>query len=130
MIISLRPHHFLCLKGYKGHNYSNAQAKYWNLVSEILKDYPQTDIFIQKGKDDLCGNCPSEIFKNKFSCFEENVNKLDDKVKDILGIVSGTTYKFSEIKEKLYKKMTPERHKNLCSLCTWWQKGLCRDSFK
>ena len=130
MIISLRPHHFLCLKGYKGHSYNNVHTAYWGIISKILKDNPQTDILIQKGKDDLCTNCPSEIFKDKARCISSNVNKLDDKVINILKIKTGTQYKFSELQNKLDKIMTKDLHKKLCSSCAWWQKGLCRDSFK
>lgn len=130
MKISLRPHHFLCLQGFKGQSYNNVQVGYWGIISKLLKDNPQADVFIKKGKDELCANCSSEIFRNKFKCIEKNVSILDEKIINILGLKSGATYKFGEIEDLLHKKMTPEKHKKLCSLCTWWQKGLCHDSFK
>ena len=51
--IALRPHHFLCLPGYKGYNYNQAQVNSWDIISKQLKDNPDTDILIKSGKDDL-----------------------------------------------------------------------------
>ena len=32
--IALRPHHFLCLPGYKGYNYNQAQVNSWDIISK------------------------------------------------------------------------------------------------
>lgn len=130
MKISLRPHHFLCIQGYKGLNYSNAQTVNWSSISYLLKNNPQTDIVILNGKDDLCKQCPSELIKHRAYCKENVVNGLDNKVSELLGIVVGHIYKYSEIQDKLNKFMTHQKHKELCSECAWWKKGLCKDSFE
>ena len=130
MKISLRPHHFLCIKGYKGLNYNEVQAANWKNVALLLKNNPQTDIFIMNGRDDVCKQCPSEIIKHKAYCKENVVSGLDNQVADFLGILSGKVYKYSEISEKLNKKMTLQKHKEFCSECCWWKKGLCKDSFE
>ena len=129
MKIFLRPHHFLCLQGYKGLNYSKNQAQLWENISKILKDNPDIDIFILNGKDDLCENCPTKFLKNKARCLENTVNGLDEKVVDFLKISKGEHYKYSEILNKL-QIMTEKKHEEFCSMCSWWLKGLCRDSFK
>ncbi len=129
MRISLRPHHFLCLKGYKGLNYNKTQAKSWDIIHTILKEYPKADILIVEGKDDLCHKCPAKVSTNSFRCQYLNVEKLDESVKKILNITTGGIYKYKEIMQKLNKTMTKEKHEKLCSLCSWWKKGLCRNSF-
>lgn len=129
MKVHLRPHHFLCLKGYQGYSYSKTHTQYMDTVSKLLKENPQTDVLISTGKDDLCSKCPSEINKERSYCHEKIVSELDKKVMALLGLSAGKMYKFNEISSKLNDIMNKDIHKNLCSMCAWWQKGLCRESF-
>ena len=129
MKIALRPHHFLCLRGYKGENYNRFQIIDWNRISNLLERNPQTDITVISGKDALCKNCSCEINKSISRCKDRFVDQIDQKVAHILGIKTFETYKYIEIQEKLNSKMTPQIHEQICQLCTWWKKGLCRDSF-
>lgn len=129
MEIGLRPHHFLCLPGYKGYNYNQAQKTSWDIISKQLRDNPDTDIVILSGKDDLCKKCPNDGTGTAV-CRDNSVNELDKKVQNLIGLVTGQKYKFSEIMRRMAWVMTPEMHKELCSTCTWWRKGLCHDTFE
>ncbi len=129
MKISLRPHHFICLQGYKGLNYSKPQANSWRKISKELTGNPDADIFIISGSDVLCRKCPA-ISSNNARCNEYSVNALDNKIAEILGIKQGQTYKYSDILAKIKQNFTSKMHEQLCSDCAWWKKGLCRDSFK
>ena len=126
--LGLRPHHFLCLPGYKGYNYNQAQVNSWDTISKQLKENPDTDILILSGKDDLCKKCPNDGTGTAI-CKDNAVNELDKKVQDLIGVETGKTYKFSEIMRRMKLAVTPEIHENLCSGCTWWRHGLCRDTF-
>ncbi|MBR1425649.1 DUF1284 domain-containing protein [bacterium] len=130
MQVSLRPHHFLCLKGYRGLSYNETHKTSWSLISKLLKESPGMDVLIVHGNDDLCKKCPAQVIKNRARCLETAVNELDENVKNLLGIVTGNVYKYSDIQKILQEKMTSEKHSDLCSFCAWWKKGLCRDSFK
>lgn len=130
MKISLRPHHFLCLQGYKGLNYSENQVKVWNKIFTQLSKNPETDVFVISCNDDLCKNCPAILQKNKAQCLDDNVKKLDKIIADKLGITAGKTYKYNDIAARIKTTITQQIHENLCSGCAWWKKGLCRDSFK
>ena len=129
MTIALRPHHFLCLPGYKGYNYNKEQVSSWDTISKQLNENPDTDILILGSKDDLCKKCPNDGVQSKATCLEKNVSALDKKVQDLLGLVTGQVYKYSNILKKLHEVMTPEKHAELCSGCAWWKKGLCHDTF-
>lgn len=129
MNINIRPHHLLCIQGYKGYNYNSVQQRYWNYVTKIIKQNPETDIFIYKGADDLCKNCPGVGRENGFVCNDGGVRDLDEKVESFLGIVSGQVYKYKDLLEILSQKMTTQTHESLCKMCAWWKKGLCHDSF-
>ncbi len=128
MTIGLRPHHFLCLPGYKGYNYNQDQVSSWDKISKQLKENPNTDILILSGKDDLCKKCPNDG-KGTAVCRDNSVNELDKKVQFLIGVETGKKYKFSEIMRRMQWVMTPEVHESLCSSCSWWQKGLCHDTF-
>ena len=130
MNIALRPHHFLCIKGYKGQNYDQAQTANWQHTAELLKQNPKADVFIMSGKDDLCTSCPGSTGSHKIFCRENIVNSLDNKVAALLGLKIGSTYKYQEILEKLNEIMSAQKHKELCEECAWWNKGLCKDSFE
>lgn len=129
--ILLRPHHFLCLKGYKGFNYSSKQVENWDKVVQILIKNPDTDIFIASGKDSLCQTCPLSLGTKKGirRCLEQNILELDNKIKTLLGIEVGEKYRYSDVVEIMNKKVTKEKHQELCSKCLWWRNGLCQDSF-
>ena len=129
MKIALRPHHFLCLKGYKGQNYNKLQIINWNNISQMLERNPQTDIMIIEGKDELCRECSCEISKGFSYCKDKFVEQIDKQVAQILDIKPNETYKYSEIQKRLEEKINPQIHKQICELCSWWKKGLCRDSF-
>ena len=129
MSIGLRPHHFLCLPGYKGYNYNQNQKTSWDRVSAYLNEHPDTDVVILSGKDDLCKQCPNDG-KGTSVCKDNTVNELDEKVKSLIGVETGKTYKYSDILNRVKKTITEDIHKSLCQTCAWWQKGLCRDTFK
>lgn len=73
---------------------------------------------------------PCHFKKEKSRCIEQSVNKLDFKVAKILNIKKGEVYKYSEILNRIKNNFTKDIHKQLCSDCAWWIKGLCHDSFK
>ena len=130
MKISLRPHHLLCLKGYKGLNYNQSQVRNWSEISSKLKENPDIDILIVSGRDDLCENCPAILPEYRILCKEFIVNNLDKNIQAMLGLVTGQVYKYKELIENLEKNMNYERHKKFCETCAWWKKGLCQDSFQ
>lgn len=129
MKVSLRPHHLLCLKGYKGYNYDNNHKVNWNLIQNKLQS-SDVDVLVVSGHDDLCGNCPNKNLLSNKRCNDNGVNKLDEAVKSLIGITFGESYKFEKLVQKLNSKITHQLHEKLCSSCVWWQKGLCRDSFE
>ncbi len=130
-LIKLRPHHFLCLQGYKGYNYNSSQVGVWDRVASVLKDKPSTVILVKKGKDSLCLTCPmsNKSQNGLFSCIEKNISELDKKVKSILGLKFGDKKRYSTVVKIMHEKINPKTHEELCSRCYWWQKGLCQDSF-
>ncbi len=127
--IEMRPHHLLCLPGYKGFGYDKKHANSWDRVSESLKEYPDMRVKIVEGKDTLCTTCPNDGSKGS-KCNERILKILDNKVKEMLQLKENTIYKFNELMENLRNVMNPQKHKELCGACQWRAQGLCGDTFK
>lgn len=127
--ITLRPHHFLCLPGYKGLAYNKAHASSWDALSKALKEYPNMKVKIVEGKDTLCKKCPNNG-ENGVSCNENFLKLLDIKVKTLAKLENNFIYKYDEVLDKIKKILNPKKHLELCGDCHWRDYGLCKDTFK
>lgn len=127
--ITIRPHHFLCLPGYKGYGYSKEHANSWDRLSQSLAQYPNMKLKIVKGRDTLCEKCPNNG-ESGVNCNENFLKKLDEKVKKLLGLDEKKIYRYDEILDKLKDLLDPKKHAELCGDCGWREYGLCKDTFK
>lgn len=128
--ILMRPHHFLCLPGYKGHSYNKEHATSWDTLSKLIASNPNIKVRIVEGEDTLCLKCPNSK-KIGGTCDEKTVKEIDEKVKYFLNLENNTLYIFKEIVEKARKLLDPQKHEQLCGDCEWRTKfGLCKDTFK
>lgn len=124
-----RPHHWLCLPGYKGYSYDKTHKTNWDYLSQMLLLNPYTKVKIVTEEDNLCIGCPnSKIEKGK--CMEVYVKALDKTVINILELIEGGIYIYGEQLGKLRKILTPEKHAQICGDCEWRQLGLCKDTFE
>lgn len=126
--IRLRPHHLLCLPGYKGYTYSNKQKTNWDMLSLLVRYKPQLPIVIVEGRDALCVNCPNKK-GSKHACNELIIKALDEKVRALLDLQHRMKYKYGDLIANLKGILTPEKHKELCGDCHWRTFGLCEDTF-
>ncbi len=128
-ILNLRAHHLLCLPGYEGKGYDGQHKTSWDTISEQLKEHPDTFVRITDGKDDLCKNCPNAVGKNGKRCNSDFLATLDEKVKGLLNIATGTIMTWQEYMQKVFSIMNKDNHKELCGKCEWRKYGLCEDTF-
>ena len=124
----MRPHHLLCLPGYKGISYSKEHANNWDRISKLILQYPEIRIKIISGQDTLCKKCPNSAEKN-VSCNEKWIKLLDEKVKSLVGLVDNKIYTYKELSSKVKDILNPTKHKSLCGDCQWRIYGLCKDTF-
>lgn len=127
--IAMRPHHFLCLPGYKGVSYNKTHANSWDILSRTFLRNPDTIIKITMTEDTLCKKCPHGT-ENSGVCDKNFVEQIDNKIKSLLNLEEGKTYKYSEIAVKLFELLNPVLHAKICSGCGWRKQGLCQDTFK
>ena len=128
-ILNIRAHHFLCLPGYEGKGYDGAHKTSWDTISQQLKDNPDTFVRVVDGQDDLCKNCPNLKGINGKKCNMPFLEKLDNKVKDLLSIKTGMIMTWKDIMDRTFFIMNKEKHKELCGNCQWRKNGLCEDTF-
>ena len=127
--IEMRPHHLLCLPGYKGYGYDKKHSNSWDRVSASLKQYPDMRVKIVSGRDTLCTTCPNDGSKGT-NCNAKRLTALDEQVKNLINIKDNVVYRFNELMDNVKEVMTPEKHKELCGSCQWRSKGLCNDTFQ
>ena len=125
-VLKFRPHHLVCLPGYKGANYDQSSKNSWDMLSKEIKENPNLKIKIVNGPDSLCLNCP----KKGANCAEASVEKIDMAVKKILKLRLGGVYVYKEINDKLKGLLNPKKHATLCGDCFWRTLGFCKDTFK
>lgn len=127
--IDIRPHHFMCIKGYVGVTRTIEHKNTWDRVSTLLQNFPQTKVKITLEKDDLCIGCMAHPAANN-TCSTESTAKYDTKIKSLLNLEIGKIYQYDKVSEKLAKLLNINKHKKICGDCTWRDFGLCKDTFK
>lgn len=126
--IEIRPHHFLCLPGYKGFSYNKEHVNNWDKISKLVKEYPNLKVKIVSGHDALCFKCPNNK-NNEKTCNERELSILDEKVKQLLSLEENILYGYKDLNDKLRNLLNPKKHEHLCGSCQWRSVGLCKDTF-
>lgn len=80
--IRLRPHHFLCIRFWQGHGYSESFTNKMERIIPLLKN--GNPIVITTGPDDLCDVCPNKIEIDGLAACksQEKVLRYDQAVLD------------------------------------------------
>ena len=126
-IIHLRPHHLLCMLGFRGYGYNERFISNMSQIVHHLQKNPDSLISISIKCDDICIACPHN--KNAI-CSEkpnanENVQRLDKNVKDILQIPLKVPISIREAQNHISEYLTIKTMSILCQNCDWWKFGYC-----
>ncbi len=135
-MISLRPHHLLCLKGFQGKGYSEIFVRNMTALAGRLEKDPDQAVRIQLEADDLCLFCPHcsavDTCDSGDNCGRAGKCDHDDKVRQIdlraagaFGITSGT-HRYSDLRRAADRNYTEQTIKEVCADCQW--AGICRDA--
>lgn len=119
-VFHLRPHHGMCLPKFVGKGYGDAFTCNMKSVHDLLYEYPETEIIIQKGCDDLCAHCPHRIGD---SCDSEHPDLFDERVLSMTGL----NYREHVTFAKFVQRTEPLRKAHLwevCGECFWYE--FCR----
>lgn len=123
--INLRPHHFLCIPGYKGYGYSREFEVNMEKVIKSLNQGVNAKVTLEN--DDICKFC---LNPQNNVCSNHFTQNIDLKVMNILGLKEGEFVDFQEKLDVLKTVLTPKIHKEICGECIWMKKGFCSDTFE
>ena len=81
-VISLRPHHGLCLQFFEGKGYSDGFTAHMGQVKAFLEAGAR--ITVTEADDEICSRCPNR--KGHGCISDEKVRSYDRKVLEICGL--------------------------------------------
>lgn len=122
--VRLRPHHLLCIQGFRGQGYSPTFIANLARLKDMLNELPETMIEIADGADDICSFCPH---LDRDVCMRpgQRVNELDGRVLERLGIMAGDTGSWADLTTSVRDKIDGDSLKELCHGCSWLDLGFC-----
>ncbi len=123
-MISLRPHHGLCLFYFVGEGYSDEFIENMRRVSDLL-NRKNALIRLTPGVDDICLACPHNIQR---VCKEEpRVSRMDGKVLDLCRLKPDAFIRYSDFEDCVKNRILLAGNQNLvCAGCQWEE--LCHGS--
>lgn len=117
--MNLRPHHLLCIQKFTGYGYNADFTEYMKSIVSELKSYPDTQITLVKGCDNLCVKCPNNTGGSCTSF--EKVDLMDNSVLRICGISYGQNVLWRDIAEKVRERIfKTQEFQNICGDCQWF----------
>lgn len=124
-MIRIRPHHLLCMKGFRGKGYSGEFIQNMYRVIADIRGNNDIEIELRLGLDAICKCCPNVEESTKCKAHDK-VNHLDSRILEVLNILEGT-YKYREIDDTLRKVLTLRKFKEICEKCSWYSLGYCEE---
>jgi hypothetical protein len=122
-MITLKPHHLLCIPRYYRGGYNNKYAKNFKRICMGIRKNPDQKIKVTKKCDDICIKCPHQL---NYTCKKrENINHwimiMDNKVLKLLKIKNNSTHKAKDILNLSINKIKKKELKNICKGCEFLQ---------
>ncbi len=123
--IRVRPHHFLCIRGFEGRGYSKEFVENFERISRSLSE-PGLEIEVVEGADDICAACP-HLSGDRCLKGEEKASRIDERALRRLGLSLGIAT-YPEI-DKALGTVGPDDILDICSDCDWLEMGYCAKAF-
>ena len=124
-MINIRPHHLLCIHGFRGKGYSDDFVKSMTDIVNEIKKNKDIKLNITYGTDDICCNCPNKIGDN-LCIGQEKIINLDHGVIEALKLEE-RMYSYAEVAKKINKELTITQFQEICSTCEWYSLGYCKE---
>lgn len=115
-VISLRPHHGLCLQFFEGKGYSDGFTAHMGQVKAFLEAGAR--ITVTEADDEICSRCPNR--KGHGCISDEKVRSYDRKVLEICGLAGGEQMTWEVFRELVKEKIIHGAGRALvCPDCQW-----------
>jgi uncharacterized protein len=130
--VAIRPHHLLCMLGFRGLGYSAEFAANMRRVVEDLRLDRDLRLTIAVGCDVICAACP-HCREARCSRAVDSAAKsatLDLKVLAKLALEPGARISFGDALRRIEQRVTADDMREFCSDCEWWGLGYCLAGLK
>lgn len=124
-MIHIRPHHLLCIHGFRGKGYNEEFVENMIEIVKEIKENKKVDLNIVNRTDAICLKCPNKIGENLCTT-QENIELLDRQVLDVLELTK-ERYSYKEILDSIKRNLTQEDFQSICSDCEWYDLEYCKD---
>ena len=128
----IRPHHLMCILGFRGLGYNeNFTINMTNIVKD-LRSNPNAIIIVSPEADDICVTCPHN---NKGICVkkpnsEEIVQNLDSEYIKLIQIPLRVPISINDAWKNIVSSVSLETMENICKECEWWSDGYCSEGLR
>ncbi len=128
--IPLRPHHLVCLVGFRGHGYSDSFTANMAALAARLRGPggETTPLVIRPMADAICLPCPR---RRGSGCRDAGrIAALDRRHGERLGLETGARLSWGAALARIRRKVHPDDLATLCAGCRWLPLGFCSDALE
>ncbi len=130
--LNIRPHHLLCILGFRGLGYSEKFVSNMEEVAKKLRSDFTSFITLVLECDAICAACPHNVEGKclKSDVSEVEVAAMDTKCLQKLGFKAGDSVSADEVWKRVKERITLEDIKEICRDCEWWELKYCLEGLK
>lgn len=127
--IRLRPHHLLCIYGFRGLGYSKEFINNTQGIIDRIGENPSIEIEVVRGVDDICLKCPHNVGSK---CIRpgRNVDEFDEGILGRLKMVAGRRLEARSLLGLMEGTISPEELSSICKGCEWLRLGYCEQGLR
>jgi hypothetical protein len=127
--LKIRPHHLLCILGFRSLGYNEEFVANMSKVVKELRSNPTFPITLVVGCDAICESCPynkqGRCIKKKSSDLETRT--MDLKLLQVLEFAPGAQMPIAEALGRIKERITLKELAEFCHDCEWWKLGYCAE---
>lgn len=130
--LKIRPHHLLCMLGFRGLGYSGEFISNMAKLVGKLRSDSTFPIILVVGCDAICVSCPHN---KEGKCLKRADSELKAKALDLellqrIMFKTGIQMPIDEALRMVKERITSEDMVELCRDCEWWELGYCVDGLE
>lgn len=123
MVITFRPHHFLCAYCFQGEGYSNEFVNHFRRIHQQLENHPSTEISVTHQADDICQPCPH---RQGTGCETiDKIKRLDTAHQHYFQWPTDQSVTWQTAKQRIQQLLDIDNFHRICDGCSWKPLGIC-----
>lgn len=128
-MLEIRPHHILCIFGWRGRGYDEQFTGNFNKIVDSLWQVKESELKLVAGADDVCRACPNYNFDQ---CRLEtdtqlSADAIDRRVLKRVDLKTGEIYRVKDLLSRVALDIRPAELISICDGCMWLELGWCAE---